>query len=42
MDSEAADWIGCDVCDSWWHYWCAGLDGMLTEDDHWICERHDD
>lgn len=41
-DSEAGDWIGCDECDSWWHYWCAGLDRMLTEDDHWTCERHDD
>ncbi len=40
-DDEADEWIGCNACDSWWHYWCAGLDTMLTEDDEWICERCD-
>lgn len=40
-DAESADWIGCDICDSWWHYWCAGLDSMLTEEEEWICDHHD-
>ena len=37
-DSQAADWIGCDYCDSWWHYWCAGLKSMVTSDEEWACE----
>ncbi len=41
-DDDAENWIGCDMCESWFHFWCVGLDQMLTEDDHWECERHDD
>ena len=41
-DDEAENWMGCNICKAWYHYWCVGLDQMLTEDDHWICERHDD
>ena len=40
-ESEAEDWIGCDLCDSWWHYWCAGLNSMLTEEEEWFCEQHE-
>ena len=35
---------GCDECESWWHYWCAGLDKMLSEEEEWLCDfcqRHD-
>ncbi len=21
---------------TWWHYWCAGLQSMLTEEDEWL------
>ena len=38
-EDEAESWIGCDVCESWWHYWCAGLQSMLTEEDEWLCEN---
>ena len=38
-EDEAESWIGCDVCESWWHFWCAGLQSMLTEDDEWLCEN---
>ena len=38
-EDEAESWIGCDVCESWWHFWCAGLSSMLTEDDEWLCEN---
>ena len=41
-DDDAENWIGCDECEAWFHFWCVGLDQMLTEDDHWVCERHDD
>lgn len=37
-DNQAADWIGCDNCDSWWHYWCASLDKMLAPEEEWLCE----
>ena len=43
-EDEAEDWIGCDECESWWHYWCAGLDKMLSEEEEWLCDfcqRHD-
>ena len=40
-EEEAEDWIGCDECDTWWHYWCAGLDRMLEENEEWLCDRHD-
>ena len=23
---------------AWWHYWCAGLQAMLSEEDEWFCE----
>ena len=36
-ESEVDSWIGCDACDTWWHYWCAGLPSMLTEEDEWLC-----
>jgi len=29
-EEEAEYWIGCDACESWWHYWCGGLQSMLT------------
>ena len=28
----------CVGCDTWWHYQCAGLPAMLTEEDEWLCE----
>ncbi len=37
-DDDAENWIGCDMCESWFHFWCVGLDQMLTEDDDWTCE----
>ena len=36
---EAESWIGCDRCDTWWHYWCAGLHAMLSEEDEWLCDH---
>ena len=36
---EADSWIGCDYCESWWHYWCAGLPHMLSTEDDWICDN---
>ena len=36
-DAQADSWIGCDSCETWWHYWCAGLPAMLTEEDDWLC-----
>ena len=34
--------FGCDRCELWWHYWSAGLDQMLDEEDEWFCQhRHD-
>ena len=38
-EEESDSWIGCDSCESWWHYWCAGLSHMLTEADEWLCEH---
>lgn len=38
-DDEAENWIGCDACESWWHFWCAGLVGMLTENDERLREN---
>ena len=38
-EEEADSWIGCDNCDSWWHYWCADLCAMLSEKDEWLCEH---
>ena len=40
-EQEMDSWIGCDICESWWHYWCAGLDSMLQEEEQWFCECHD-
>lgn len=40
-DAESEDWIGCDLCESWWHYWCAGLSHMLQEEEEWFCDRHE-
>ena len=37
-DAESDSWIGCDTCETWWHYWCAGLQSMLSEEDEWFCE----
>ena len=37
-DAEADIWIGCDSCESWWHYQCDGLPAMLTEEDEWLCD----
>ena len=36
---EADSWIGCDNCESWWHYWCAGLHSMLSAQDEWMCDN---
>ena len=36
---EADSWIGCDNCESWWHYWCAGLPHMLAAEDDWMCNN---
>ena len=36
---EAESWIGCDNCESWWHYWCAGLPHMLSAEDDWMCDN---
>ena len=38
-DAESDSWIGCDTCETWWHYWCAGLQSMLSEEDEWFCEH---
>ncbi len=24
---------------TWWHYWCEGIQSMLTEEDEWLCEH---
>ena len=37
-DAESESWVGCDTCDSWWHYWCAGFESMPEEEDEWVCE----
>ena len=37
-DTEADSWIGCDSCETWCHYWCAGLPSMLTAEDGWLCD----
>ena len=36
-DAEADSWSGCDSCETWCHYWCAGLPTMLTAEDEWLC-----
>ena len=35
VDAESDSWIGCKM---WWHYWCAGFQSMLSEEDEWFCE----
>ena len=37
-DEEAESWVGCDKCDSWWHFWCAGFPAMPSEEEEWACE----
>ena len=37
-DAESDSWIGCDTCETWWHYWGSGLQSMLSEEDEWFCE----
>lgn len=37
-DDQAEDWIGCDDCESWWHYWCDGLSQMITAAEEWVYE----
>lgn len=27
-EDEAESWIGCDGCEAWYHYFCAGLSSM--------------
>lgn len=33
---DAENRIGCDMCESWYHFWCVELEQMLTEGDDWI------
>ena len=37
-DAESNYWVGCDTCDSWWHYWCVGFTSMPSEEEEWVCE----
>ena len=25
-DDDAENWIGCDMCEAWFHFWCVGLE----------------
>ena len=36
--TDADIWVGCDICETWCHYQCAGIPAMLTEEDEWLCE----
>ena len=37
-DAESENWVGCDHCDSWWHYWCADFEEMPCEEEDWMCD----
>ena len=37
IDNQADVWKVCDSCKMWWHYWCAGLPAVLTEEGKWLC-----
>ena len=35
-NNEADSWIRCDTCESWWHYWYAGLEHILSVENEWM------
>ena len=37
-DAEWESWVGCDRCEAWWHYWCAGFEMMPEEEEEWLCD----
>ena len=38
VEQEAEDWIGCDDCESMLHFWRAGLNRRLEENEECFCD----
>ena len=38
-DSDNQPWIGCDLCDTWYHWLCVGIIREPPENQSWYCPR---
>jgi len=38
-DSTATEWAGCDMCERWWHWRCAGMKRMPSIRATWHCPK---
>ena len=36
---DGSPMIGCDTCDDWYHYTCAGIKDEPGEDESWFCKK---
>ena len=35
---DEVDWIACDLCDTWFHQECVGLE-EIDYDNDWFCKK---